>query len=67
MKNTDKTLPFWIWFIYPILFLFSIPWYLPLVVAMNLVLLLPFSLVCNILAIFLMACFTVWVSYKLWG
>lgn len=67
MKNTNQTLPPWAWFVYPVLFLFSIPWYLPLAVAMNMALLLPLSLICNILAIFFMACFTGWVTYKLWG
>jgi hypothetical protein len=61
-----KVFPRWVWAIYLLLFLFSIPWYLPDQLAMQIVMGLPFWLISCILAILLMALFSVWIINKYW-
>ena len=66
MKTTENTFPLWVWIAYFIFFALSIPWYLATDLEMRLILGLPLWIICNILAIFLGACFTVWVVNKYW-
>jgi hypothetical protein len=62
----EKVFPLWVWAIYLFLFLLSIPWYLPDQVAMQLIFGLPFWLISCIVAILLMALFSVWIISKYW-
>jgi len=62
----EKVFPWWVWVIYAGFFALSIPWYLPPHLEMHLVLGLPFWLVSCIAAIFLMACFTLYIINKYW-
>ncbi len=58
--------PKWIWAVYLILFVLSIPWYLPDKLEMQLVMGLPAWLVACILAICCMALFTSWIIGRYW-
>jgi hypothetical protein len=66
MKNLNLSLPRWIWIIYALLFIFSIPWYLPDKVAMQLVLGLPLWLVISTICMLAMGVFSVFVIQFLW-
>ena len=62
----EKVFPTWVWMVYVALFTLSIPWYLPANIEMNLVLGLPLWLIGCILAVFLMACFTIFIINRYW-
>lgn len=64
--NLKPVFPAWTWLIYTILFVFSIPWYLPEKIAMDLVLGLPIWVLTCIGAIVLMAGFTVVMIHLYW-
>jgi len=62
----EKVFPAWVWAVYLGLFVVSIPWYLPAHLEMNLVMGLPLWLISCILAVFLTACFTIFIINKYW-
>lgn len=66
MKTSSMSLPGWIWVVYILLFIFSIPWYLPDRQAMVLVFGLPLWLVCSIISMLSMGVFSVYVIQVLW-
>lgn len=61
-----KIFPDWVWLVYLLFFIFSIPWYLPKSLEMQLVLGLPLWLISCITAVFLTSCFTLIIIYKYW-
>ncbi len=61
-----QVFPLWTWLVYIGLFAFSIPWYLPSRLAMQLVLGLPFWLISCVAAIVCMAIFTLWMIHRYW-
>jgi len=65
-SSFKKVFPSWVWILYLILFAFSIPWYLPETLSMNLVLGLPLWLVCSVISVVLIAIFTQWIIIKYW-
>lgn len=64
--HIKKVFPNWVWVIYILLFVFSIPWYFSEPLAMQLVLGLPLWLISSIGVIALSALFTVFILNKYW-
>ena len=62
----EKVFPSWIWAVYLGLFAFSIPWYLPANLEMELVFGLPAWLISCISFIVITAIFTAWVIQRFW-
>ena len=62
----ESIFPKWVWLVYLGFFVFSIPWYLPADIAMQLIGGLPAWLIFSILSVCLAAIFTSWVIRRFW-
>ncbi len=64
--RSKKVFPSFIWVVYILLFAFSIPWYFPKEMEMDLFLGLPLWLIISISIIIIIALFTILVIHKYW-
>ena len=63
---SNHKFPIWIWAVYLILFVLSIPWYLPEINPIPVWFGMPFWVLICLGIYFLIACFTAFVIHKYW-